>query len=77
MDAQAWTDTLRESFNFPGADASLIDNPLARAMREIAGQGAKGFEQMITVAKPLAFSADEVAANRKNWIREWLQAVTQ
>lgn len=37
----------------------------------------KGFEQMITVSKPLAFSADEVAANRKGWIREWLQAVTQ
>ena len=36
----------------------------------------KGFEQMITVTKPLAFSADEVAANRKHWIREWLQAVT-
>ncbi|WP_429106471.1 thiamine ABC transporter substrate binding subunit [Aeromonas allosaccharophila] len=37
----------------------------------------KGFEQMITVAKPLAFSSDEVAANRKGWIREWLQSVTQ
>ncbi|HHQ4541070.1 TPA: thiamine ABC transporter substrate binding subunit [Aeromonas veronii] len=37
----------------------------------------KGFEQMITVAKPLAFSSDEVTANRKGWIREWLQAVTQ
>ncbi|MFM4855880.1 thiamine ABC transporter substrate binding subunit [Aeromonas hydrophila] len=44
----------------------VIDQPLP-----------KGFEQMITVAKPLAFSSDEVAANRKNWIREWLQAVTQ
>ncbi|MEV3828590.1 thiamine ABC transporter substrate binding subunit [Aeromonas allosaccharophila] len=37
----------------------------------------KGFEQMISVSKPLAFSADEVATNRKGWIREWLQAVTQ
>ncbi|HHC5061160.1 TPA: thiamine ABC transporter substrate binding subunit [Aeromonas veronii] len=44
----------------------VIDTPLP-----------KGFEQMITVSKPLAFSADEVAANRKGWIREWLQAVTQ
>ncbi|MFM5682266.1 thiamine ABC transporter substrate binding subunit [Aeromonas veronii] len=44
----------------------VIDTPLP-----------KGFEQMITVAKPLAFSADEVAANRKGWIREWLQAVAQ
>ncbi|HGY0993156.1 TPA: thiamine ABC transporter substrate binding subunit [Aeromonas salmonicida subsp. pectinolytica] len=37
----------------------------------------KGFEQMITVSKPLSFTSNEVAANRKNWIREWLQAVTQ
>ncbi|MEH8119883.1 thiamine ABC transporter substrate binding subunit [Aeromonas allosaccharophila] len=44
----------------------VIDTPLP-----------KGFEQMITVAKPLAFSSDEVAAHRKGWIREWLQAVTQ
>ncbi|MCF5718440.1 thiamine ABC transporter substrate binding subunit [Aeromonas veronii] len=44
----------------------VIDTPLP-----------KGFEQMVTVAKPLAFSSDEVAANRKGWIREWLQAVTQ
>ncbi|HHQ4926024.1 TPA: thiamine ABC transporter substrate binding subunit [Aeromonas veronii] len=44
----------------------VIDTPLP-----------KGFEQMITVAKPLAFSSDEVAANSKGWIREWLQAVTQ
>ncbi|MGL5293830.1 MAG: thiamine ABC transporter substrate binding subunit [Aeromonas sp.] len=44
----------------------VIDTPLP-----------KGFEQMITVAKPLAFSSDEVAAHRKEWIREWLQAVTQ
>ena len=38
---------MRQSFNFPGADAALIDNPLARALRELAGQGAKGFEQMM------------------------------
>ncbi|MGN6729919.1 MAG: class III poly(R)-hydroxyalkanoic acid synthase subunit PhaE [Rhodanobacteraceae bacterium] len=52
LNAQAWTDTLRESFNFPGADAALFDNPLARALREIAGQGAKGFEQMMENVAP-------------------------
>jgi hypothetical protein len=52
LDAQAWADTLRESFNFPGADAALFDNPLARALREIAGQGAKGFEQMMEAIAP-------------------------
>lgn len=52
LDAQAWADTLRESFNFPGADAALFDNPLARALREIAGQSAKGFEQMMENVAP-------------------------
>ncbi|MBS0431263.1 MAG: class III poly(R)-hydroxyalkanoic acid synthase subunit PhaE [Proteobacteria bacterium] len=52
MDARAWTDTLRESFNFPGADVGLIDNPVARAMREIAGHGARGFEQMMENLAP-------------------------
>jgi len=57
LDAQAWTDTLRESFNFPGADAALFDNPLARALREIAGQGAKGFEQMMEGIAPFTREA--------------------
>jgi class III poly(R)-hydroxyalkanoic acid synthase PhaE subunit len=51
-DPQAWTRTVRESFNFPGADATTMDNPLARAMREIAGQGARGFEQMMQGLQP-------------------------
>jgi class III poly(R)-hydroxyalkanoic acid synthase PhaE subunit len=51
-DPQAWTAAVRNAFNFPGADASLFDNPLARAMRELAGQGAKGFEQMMEGLQP-------------------------
>lgn len=51
-DPQAWTDAVRQSFNFPGADAALLDNPLARALRELAGRGAKGFEQMMESLKP-------------------------
>ncbi len=51
-DPQAWSDAVRQSFNFPGADAALIDNPLARALRELAGQGAKGFEQMTESLNP-------------------------
>ena len=51
-DPQAWTDAVRQSFNFPGADAALLDNPLARAMRELAGHGAKGFEQMMEGLQP-------------------------
>ncbi|MGH8192382.1 MAG: class III poly(R)-hydroxyalkanoic acid synthase subunit PhaE [Rhodanobacteraceae bacterium] len=52
VDAHAWTETLRDSFNFPGADAALFDNPLARAMRELAGKGAMGFEQMMQGIEP-------------------------
>jgi hypothetical protein len=52
FDAKAWTDTLRESFNFPGADASLFDNPLARALREVAGKGAKSIEELSKGAEP-------------------------
>ena len=51
-DPQAWTAAVRESFNFPGADAALFDNPLARAMRELTGHGAKGFEQMMETMQP-------------------------
>ncbi len=51
-DPQAWTRAVRDAFNFPGADAALLDNPLARALRELAGQGAKGFEQLMAGLEP-------------------------
>jgi hypothetical protein len=51
-DPGGWSEAVRESFNFPGADAALFDNPLARALRELAGQGAKGFEQMMEAMQP-------------------------
>jgi hypothetical protein len=51
-DPQAWSDAVRQSFNFPGADAALLDNPLARALRELTGQGARGFEQMMEAVAP-------------------------
>jgi hypothetical protein len=51
-DPEAWSEAVRGSFNFPGADAALFDNPLARALRELAGQGAKGFEQMMDNLQP-------------------------
>lgn len=51
-DPQAWTESVRNAFNFPGADAAFIDNPLARAMRELTGQGAKSFEQMMEGMQP-------------------------
>ena len=37
----------------PGFDASLLDNPMARALREISGQGVKGFQQLAEGAAPM------------------------
>ena len=47
-----WTDALRNGFNMPGGSASMFANPVAQALREISGQGAKGFEQMMESFKP-------------------------
>lgn len=45
--AAAWTEALRNGFNVPGMDASLWNNPLGTNFRDMAGQGAKGFEQLM------------------------------
>lgn len=37
----------------------------------------KGFEQLSVPSKALEFSADEVAQQRRGWIREWQQALTK
>jgi len=47
-----WTDALRGNFNMPGVAGSMFANPLAQALREISGQGAKSFEQMMEGLKP-------------------------
>jgi thiamine transport system substrate-binding protein len=36
----------------------------------------KGFDTLTVPSKALGFSADEVADNRKSWIREWQSALT-
>jgi polyhydroxyalkanoate synthase subunit PhaE len=43
----AWTDVLRNGFNMPGMDPALWNNPLGVNFRDMAGQGAKGFEQLM------------------------------
>jgi class III poly(R)-hydroxyalkanoic acid synthase PhaE subunit len=45
--AAAWTEAMRKSFNVPGIDPSLLDNPLAQTLRDLGGQGAKGFDAMM------------------------------
>jgi hypothetical protein len=39
--------------NMPGFDASLLDNPMAKALREISGQGLKCFEDLASGAAPM------------------------
>ncbi len=63
--AAMWTDAMRQGFNLPGGDATLLNNPMARALREIGGKGAKGFEQMMDGLKPLL---DPAAREAKSWL---------
>jgi len=42
------------SFNMPGFDAAaLMNNPMAKALREISGQGIRSFEQLAAGAAPM------------------------
>lgn len=63
LGVQSWLDTLRNGFNMPGlsmqgvnmsgVDAALLNNPVGKALREIAGQGLKSFEQLASGATPM------------------------
>jgi polyhydroxyalkanoate synthase subunit PhaE len=50
--AHAWTEALRGGFNMPGLDPKMFDNPMAKALRDISGQGVKSFEQLSSGAMP-------------------------
>jgi class III poly(R)-hydroxyalkanoic acid synthase PhaE subunit len=47
-----WLDAMRGAHAVPGFDASVLDNPVARALRDISGQGVKSFEQLASGAAP-------------------------
>jgi len=36
-----------------------------------------GFETLATPTEALSFTPDEVAANRKDWVKEWLDALSR
>ena len=59
-----WADALRNGFNMPGGAAPFA-NPVAQALREIAGQGVKGFEQMMQGVTPQLDPMREA----KSWLR--------
>ena len=70
--AQAWFDSLRggfaapNGFQIPGMDADLANNPFAKALRDISGQGAKGFTEM-----PAAFApfVEQMRQEGLSWLR--------
>lgn len=70
--AQAWFDSLRggfpapNGFQIPGMDADLANNPFSKALRDISGQGAKGFTEM-----PAAFApfVEQMRQEGLSWLR--------
>jgi polyhydroxyalkanoate synthase subunit PhaE len=56
---QAWTDALRDGFNLPGFDASLLNNPMAAMLKGISGQGAHGFESISENLMPFLAQAKQ------------------
>jgi thiamine transport system substrate-binding protein len=64
MTAPAFQDAIPETnWMFPAAKTSKPLNP--------------AFDKLVKPAKTLAFSADEIAANRKAWVDEWLSAMSK
>jgi class III poly(R)-hydroxyalkanoic acid synthase PhaE subunit len=60
-----WADALRNGFKMPDGAASMFANPVAQALREISGQGARSFEQMMEGLAPHLDPAREA----KSWLR--------
>ena len=52
--------------NMPGLDASLFNNPMAKALREISGQGVKGLEQLAAGAAPML---QQMQAEGMSWLK--------
>lgn len=52
--------------NMPGLDSSLLDNPMAKALREISGQGVKGFQQLAEGVAPML---QQMQAEGVSWLK--------
>jgi thiamine transport system substrate-binding protein len=64
MTTPAFQDAIPETnWMFPAAKTSQPLNP--------------AFDKLVKPAKTLAFGADEIAANRKAWVDEWLSAMSE
>jgi polyhydroxyalkanoate synthase subunit PhaE len=69
---QAWLESLRNTsappagFGLPGIDAAALNNPFAKALRDMAGHGAKGFTEM-----PAAFAPfiEQLRQDGLSWLK--------
>lgn len=52
--------------NMPGFDPALLDNPLAKALRDISGQGVKGIQQLAEGAAPML---EQMQAEGLSWLK--------
>ena len=64
--AHAWTEAMRNGLNMPGLDANFFDNPLAKALRDISGNGVQGFDQLAAGAMPWL---QQMEQEGKSWLR--------
>jgi class III poly(R)-hydroxyalkanoic acid synthase PhaE subunit len=62
--ATNFTEALRNGFDTPGVGGAFT-NPVASALREISGQGVKGFQQMMEQFAP----GGDPFAEMKSWLR--------
>ncbi len=66
INAQSWLETLRGSFNVPGLDSSLHNNPLAKMLRDMSGNGVRSFEQLASGATPML---EQMQQEGLSWLR--------
>ena len=66
VNVQSWLETLRGAFNMPGVDPGLINNPLAKMLRDMSGNGVRSFEQLASGATPML---EQMQQEGLSWLR--------
>jgi class III poly(R)-hydroxyalkanoic acid synthase PhaE subunit len=66
VNAQSWLETLRSAFNMPGVAPGLMNNPLAKMLRDMSGNGVRSFEQLASGATPML---EQMQQEGLSWLR--------
>ena len=61
----------------PGFQSAIPTGQWMYPVVDLPGGLPEAYDRLVDPAKPLLFPAEEVAAERKAWVEEWLQAVSQ